>query len=424
MSCISGIIISLSAGSFSVLDILSSLIQATLVAMLVTISIYFLLLVANMESESERLGCPEEDLPMISVMSYAWQSGNIIERKIENFLDLDYPEDKIEIIIYDNQSTDETREICKRYEKRGLIKYYRPREIYDRKAPTLDEAIGKIAKGEIILLTDPDGICERDWARKMVEPFLKDHKVGAVIGLTHCGNWHKNLFTRVRAVEDEWNYNVVPLGIDGKVKLSDFLFICGANYGIRREAWRDVKGHGRSLIEDFELTLKLYERGWKVDVARAHVWQEEVESVDQYLRQRIRWYSFNIREILSGRNKIQRILGSIPFLVQVTSVILLSSIISSLILLYAIPSLVFLSGWLLFSMIAWLIVLEAVCWGMWRLRKKRLIPYVPLFLTFDALLHVLCMIYTRFKKVRGEVTWVPLVKGKYYHVGTPITRDC
>ncbi|MEM3004802.1 MAG: glycosyltransferase, partial [Candidatus Bathyarchaeia archaeon] len=74
-------------------------------------------------------------------MAYAWQSGNVIERKILNFLGQDYPKDNLEIIIYDNDSTDETPDICKRYEEGGLIKYYRPARPYDRKAPVLDEAI-------------------------------------------------------------------------------------------------------------------------------------------------------------------------------------------------------------------------------------------------------------------------------------------
>lgn len=92
--------------------------------------------------------------PKVSIMAYAWQSGNIIERKIENFLKQDYPRTKFEIIIYDNDSIDETQKICKKYEKQGLIKYFRSPQPYDRKAPVLDQAIGKVAQGDIIALTD------------------------------------------------------------------------------------------------------------------------------------------------------------------------------------------------------------------------------------------------------------------------------
>jgi cellulose synthase/poly-beta-1,6-N-acetylglucosamine synthase-like glycosyltransferase len=127
----------------------------------------------------------------VSVISWFWKDGNIVERKIKNFLSLNYP-GKFEIIIIDNASNDETFKICSKYSKMGKIKYMRVMKPYDRKAFALDEAIKKIAKYDILAMTDPDGVCEKKWLEKIVEPF-KDKKVGAVIGLTHAGNFHKNL---------------------------------------------------------------------------------------------------------------------------------------------------------------------------------------------------------------------------------------
>jgi cellulose synthase/poly-beta-1,6-N-acetylglucosamine synthase-like glycosyltransferase len=37
--------------------------------------------------------------PRVSLMAYGWESGNVIERKIDNFLDQDYPKDNFEVII-------------------------------------------------------------------------------------------------------------------------------------------------------------------------------------------------------------------------------------------------------------------------------------------------------------------------------------
>ena len=85
---------------------------------LILISLYYVFLVWNAKVNSR----PIMFFPRVSAMAYAWQSGNIIERKIKNFLSQDYPTEKLEIIIYDNNSTDETPAICRRYEEKRLIK--------------------------------------------------------------------------------------------------------------------------------------------------------------------------------------------------------------------------------------------------------------------------------------------------------------
>lgn len=146
---------------------ISKILIALIGSILLIASIFYLVTVWNVKRPEYK----EEFFPTVSLMAYAWQSGNVIERKIKNFLEQDYPRDRFEVIIYDNDSTDETADICLEYERRGLIKYYRPLRAYDRKAPVLDQAIESVAKGEIIALTDPDGVCERGWLRKIVQPF-------------------------------------------------------------------------------------------------------------------------------------------------------------------------------------------------------------------------------------------------------------
>jgi cellulose synthase/poly-beta-1,6-N-acetylglucosamine synthase-like glycosyltransferase len=252
-----------------------------LITILFLISLIFLGISLNAKKPKYK----KDFFPPVSVISWFWRDGNIVERKIKNFLSLKYP-GKYEVIIIDNASKDETREICERYAKKGLIKYYRATKEHDRKAFALDEGIKKVARYDILAMTDPDGVCEKDWLTKIVQPF-KDEKVGAVIGLTHCGNFHKNLFTKMRAVEDEWFYVISPLG---RTFGKDVHLVCGANYAVRRDALKSVGYHGKkTLAEDFELTIELYSKNWKVKVADANVWQEEVENVKQYVRQRLRW---------------------------------------------------------------------------------------------------------------------------------------
>jgi cellulose synthase/poly-beta-1,6-N-acetylglucosamine synthase-like glycosyltransferase len=357
--------------------------------------------------------------PRVSLMVYAWQSGNVIERKIKNFLQLDYPKDLLEIIVFDNHSFYETRSICLKYEKQGLITYFRPKKVFDRIAPVLDRAIKQVAKGDIIALTDPDGLCEQDWLKKIVQPF-KDSKVGAVAGVTHCGNYYKNLFTKLRAIEDEWWYHIYTLGKNGKIKISDFQPICGANYALRRKAWESVgQSHGSSLVEDYEMTFKLYNKGWKIASIDAHVWQEEVETVSQYIRQRRRWYSPSIKHLLQGDNKKDKILGAIPISMQTTA--FLSLLYFIFILVNPIKWFGILSNKVLLSF-PFLFIIITLIYGLWKVKKTTLIKYLPIFIIFDCALQLVIFLETKVR-IKKEYKWVKLVKGKYYHTGAQIRMD-
>lgn len=347
-------------------------------------------------------------LPKVSVMTYAYindWAGNVIKRKIENFLNLDYPKDRYEIIVYDNGSTGETLRICREYAKRGLIKHYRSDKGYNRKGMVLDDVIKSVAKGEIIALTDPDGICEKDWLMKHVCNLMKDKKIGASIGMIFCGNWYKNILTRMRAIEDVWMIDIASLF---RTNIGS-QFICGANYSFKRKAWEDVGGHGKTLIEDADIGSRLRRKGWKITVADSAVWQEEVEDLHHFFVQRLRWYATPIGFIFSEKEFFQEIASIIPWFVQSVS-------------LFSLVSFFFVdNSFRLFSLLPFIISFLALSIGMIKMKYSNLIPYIPVYLTLDTVMSLSCLFAARFLNLVGkEVRWERLSKRKYYHNGTPI----
>ena len=352
-------------------------------------------------------------LPKVSVMTYAYindWAGNIIRRKIENFLDLNYPKNKREIIVYDNGSTGETLKICKGYAKKGLIKHYRSDKGYNRKGLVLDDVIREVAKGDIIALTDPDGVCERDWLMKHVCSLMSDKKIGAAIGMIFCGNWYKNLLTRMRAIEDVW---MIDAASSGREKLSDVKFICGANYSFKRKAWEDVGGHGRTLVEDAEMASRLQKKGWKIAVTDASVWQEEVEDLHHFFIQRLRWYSTPLNFIFHKKKIVSTLLSISPWAIQAVS-------------LFSLVAFVLANSFSLriLSVLPFLISFLALTIGLIKMREKKLIPFIPIYLTFDAAVSFACLIAARILNIfHKEIRWERLSKRKYYHNGTRIRID-
>jgi len=348
-------------------------------------------------------------LPKVSVMTYAYiddWAGNVIKRKIENFLKLNYPKNKYEIIVYDNGSTGKTQRILDEYVKKGLIKHYRSKKGYNRKGLVLDDVIRDVAKGDIIALTDPDGICERDWLMKHVCNLMSNKKIGASMGMIFCGNWYKNFFTRMRAIEDVWMIDVASLG---RARVSDAQFICGANYSFKRKAWKDVGGHGKTLIEDAEVANRLQNKGWKISITDAAVWQEEVEDIHDFVLQRLRWYSTPLSFVFR-KNIVSTVLSISPWFIQIISLFSLFT--------FVFAGNLFLS---IFSLIPFLISALALSIGLVRMKEKRLIPFIVPYLTYDATISFICFTLAKIlSALKKEVRWVRLSNCKYYHNGTKI----
>jgi len=374
------------------------------------ISLIFFIIGLN----AKRLKYKKSFYPDVSVISWFWKDGNIVERKIKNFLSLKYP-GKYEVIIIDNASEDGTKKICEKYVKRGLIKYYRTKKKYDRKAFGLDAAIKKIAKYDVLAMTDPDGISDKNWLTNLVQP-LSDKGVAAVIGLTHCGNFHKNFFTKLRAVEDEWTYVIFLLGTVFK---NDVHFIYGANYAVKREALKKVDYHGKKTLgEDFELSIKLYNRGWNIKVADANVWQEEVENLREYIRQRLRWQNSAIEVFNFYRRQFweifkKRPIGSILFIIFYSI-----QFFSFLSIILMVLGLILSLNVFIISLISFLLMNLSIIVGLVRFKRTHLIPYVPVFMLIDPFLFFYCQVLLRYLKfTKRKIVWRSLHNG-YYHAGT------
>ena len=397
-----------------------NLLKMVIVTMMYAVTLWSLIIALNFRKK--KVDCSY--FPSVTLMSYAWQSGNVIERKILNFLDQAYPKDKMEIIIYDNSSSDETEDICRRYEKNGLIRYFRPEKHFEFKAPVLDKAIETLAVGEFILLTDPDGVCERDWAKKMVQPF-RDLRVGGVVGAIHCGNYFKNIFTRFRAIEDEWMTNIVIFGRTGRFRLSQFNLISGANYALRRSAWESVgKSHGTSIVEDTEMTMRLYRRNWLIDAVDANLWQEEVEDPREYMKQRRRWYQFNTGDLLGRTGRMKHVVGLLPLTLQSSTFLSFLYVLYIVILTASLGPGILTDLGRLLTIFPFVISNIVMAYGLLRVRKLGLIPYVLPYFIIDGALQVYSFLEAKVRRIFGVRSgWPLLAEGKYYHTGTSIRTD-
>ena len=101
-------------------------------------------------------------LPTVSVIVPAYNAEKNIANLIESLLNLDYPSELLEIIIVDNNSKDQTKEIAKQYpvkllEEKNIQSSYAARNLGI-----------KAAKGDILAFTDVDCIVDAQWIRNAI----------------------------------------------------------------------------------------------------------------------------------------------------------------------------------------------------------------------------------------------------------------
>lgn len=115
--------------------------------------------------------------PRVSIIVPTFNSEKTIERCIDSLFKIDYPKDKLEIIVIDNSSKDRTSSILKKY--KNIIYLAEKRQSAAR---ARNRGIAH-SKGEIIAFTDSDCVVDRNWVKELMKPF-KNRDTVCVAGLT------------------------------------------------------------------------------------------------------------------------------------------------------------------------------------------------------------------------------------------------
>jgi cellulose synthase/poly-beta-1,6-N-acetylglucosamine synthase-like glycosyltransferase len=116
--------------------------------------------------------------PLVTVLIAAYNEEKVIQKKIENTLALDYPKEKLQIIIAADGSSDQTVGIAKKFVDRGVLLNFIPER--GGKMAAITRAM-QFAAGEIVVFSDANNIYDSVAIKKLVSPFL-DPTIGAAIG--------------------------------------------------------------------------------------------------------------------------------------------------------------------------------------------------------------------------------------------------
>ena len=232
---------------------------------------------------------PDFVCPSVSVIIPAHNEARVIERSLRILLAADYPRDRLEIVVVNDASTDDTGEICRRLaaeEARIRLVDVPFAEGGTGKSSALNRGLAH-CRHPFIAVYDADNRPLPSAIRLlMAELVVGGHD--AVVGGISKVNRGRTLLNRFAALEFS-AFQWILQG--GRAQLFDLVLLPGTNFAIRRSAVEGVGGWDpHALTEDLELSIRLYAAGHRIAfVPEAIAEEQDPEELRVWMRQRLRW---------------------------------------------------------------------------------------------------------------------------------------
>jgi cellulose synthase/poly-beta-1,6-N-acetylglucosamine synthase-like glycosyltransferase len=263
------------------------------IAFLVLVYIYLgypLLLRAVVVWRGARRVAVDESAPTLSLVISAYNEAAVIRTKLENVLELDYPRERLEVVVVSDASSDGTDDIVTEFASRGVRLERRP----TRKGKTagLNWTVPRL-RGAIVVFSDANTLYARDALRQIVRGFA-DPIVGCVTGETQYLEGRSAADAGERAY---WDYESRIKRLETAV--GSTVGGDGALYAIRRSLWRTLP---ETAINDFLNPLQIVEAGWRAIYApEARGFEETAGDVTTEWRRRVRIVSRSWRAVWQAK---------------------------------------------------------------------------------------------------------------------------
>lgn len=280
------------------------------------LSFIFLVFLISLFKKSE---VGHDFLPGISIVIPAYNEAKRIAGCIAAIAGADYPKDRLEIIVVDDGSADDTRNIVaeelSKLEEQSKVRENGTREIvaaeqqirliamqHKGKVDALNEGC-KAATRSFILTVDADTVVEKNCLKRIVQP-LFDPKVGAVTGTCSV----KNADSWLGAFQSiEYHYNNLIRKSFSKV-FSNGIWFFGALACYRKSALEKVGFFKKqTLAEDMDIALELRKAGYAVIHAdQAFASTVAPVSIRGLAMQRSRWWIGVLQSLFRNRSLITK----------------------------------------------------------------------------------------------------------------------
>lgn len=193
------------------------------------------------------------ELPTLTMLIPAHNEADVIRRKLDNCTTLDYPTDKLEILVIDDGSTDGTPEIVREYADRGITLIQQPER--GGKMAAVNTGFSR-ASGDIVVLSDASPSYEAQSLQILARRFI-DSTVGVVVGTlavwdsTSAVAKPAGLYWRYEAALRRW-----------ESRTGSTVAVHGNMFAIRRPLFRPLQSG--TINDEFSIAMEVLRQGYRV----------------------------------------------------------------------------------------------------------------------------------------------------------------
>ena len=259
---------------------------------------FFILSFLSSKKDKKKL-FKENELPGVSVIIPAYNEEGSIEDTLKSILASDYPKNKLEVVVIDDGSTDNTLKIAKKLESKRVRVFSKKN---GGKGTALNFGLEKV-KNEIIFTMDADTFVHKKSLKKMVR-YFKNPEVMCVSPAITIHN-PKSFLQRIQYME-----YLLGLFLRKAFASVNAIHITPGAFSAYRKTFFDKYGGYEvdNLTEDLEMSFRVQVKGYIIENApEAPVYTIAPSKFSHLLKQRRRWYiglmknTWKYREVFSPK---------------------------------------------------------------------------------------------------------------------------
>jgi cellulose synthase/poly-beta-1,6-N-acetylglucosamine synthase-like glycosyltransferase len=234
------------------------------------------------------------DLPPCAILIPAHNEEKVIAQTLEAMLALDYPRDRLRIIVINDGSSDRTGEIIRSFAERDprVFLFDVPEGQGGKgKSRALNLGIQQVHE-EVVAIYDADNTPVPSALRYLVAQLVLHKELGAVLGKFRTVNKNVNLLTRFIHIETLSFQSMLQAG---RWQMHNIATLPGTNFVVWTSLIHRLNGWDEeALTEDSELSIRIYQEGFKIKyIPYAVTYEQEPQEWGVWIRQRMRWVRGN-----------------------------------------------------------------------------------------------------------------------------------
>ena len=238
--------------------------------------------------------------PRITVIVPTYNEAKLIERKLDNIYEQEYPRDRLEVVVVDSASTDGTPELVRKWVERHpeLNLKLIVEDVRRGKAYALNHAL-KYATGEIIVITDVDSLWPDKRTLAKTLKWFTDPRIGAVSCLK------KPTGSGARGVEESYRhyYNVLRIA---ESKAHSTPVFHGELAAFRRNLLEKLGGFPTDIgADDSHTATRIALMGYRAIIPE-DLWVKEIVPNEDYFWWRVRRAQHLIQHFTKSLKKIKQ----------------------------------------------------------------------------------------------------------------------